>query len=51
MTRSQGDVLIPATALGCAELLRRSNVGVQDKEVVILGDSNVVGIPLAMLFR
>lgn len=42
---------VPCTALGCIELLRRSSVQIQGKNVVIVGDSNIVGMPLAMLFR
>lgn len=42
---------VPCTALGCIELLKRSHVDVLQKTVVIVGDSNIVGMPLAMLFR
>eukprot|EP00890_Picochlorum_soloecismus_P001321 jgi/Picsp_1/218/NSC_00217-R1_-methylenetetrahydrofolate dehydrogenase len=42
---------VPCTALGCIELLRRSKVDFEGKSVVIVGDSNIVGMPLAMLFR
>jgi len=42
---------VPCTALGCIELLRRSKVNFEGKSVVIVGDSNIVGMPLAMLFR
>lgn len=43
--------LIPCTALGCMELLTRSEIDLRGKEVVLMGDSNVVGTPLAMLLR
>lgn len=43
--------LIPCTALGCMELLDRSGINLEGKEVVLMGDSNVVGTPLAMLMR
>lgn len=42
---------VPCTALGCMELLRRSNIPLRNKSIVIVGDSNIVGMPLAMLFR
>lgn len=42
---------VPCTALGCIELLRRSGIMVMGKSVAIVGDSNIVGMPLAMLFR
>jgi methylenetetrahydrofolate dehydrogenase (NADP+)/methenyltetrahydrofolate cyclohydrolase len=40
---------IPCTPLGCLELLKRSNVEIQGKNVVIVGRSKLVGIPLAQL--
>ena len=43
--------LIPCTALGCMELLSRSKIDLNGKEAVLMGDSNVVGTPLAMLLR
>ena len=42
---------VPCTALGCVELLLRSGIELRGKRVVIVGDSNIVGMPLAMLFR
>lgn len=42
---------VPATALGCTELLERFSIPVTGKHVVILGDSNIVGTPLSMLLR
>lgn len=42
---------VPCTALGCVELLRRSGVPIAGRSVAIVGDSNIVGMPLAMLFR
>ena len=42
---------VPCTALGCVELLGRSGIELRGKRVVIVGDSNIVGMPLAMLFR
>lgn len=43
--------LVPCTALGCMELLSRSEIDLHGKEAVLMGDSNVVGTPLAMLLR
>ncbi len=42
---------VPCTAMGCIELLKRSGIQLKQKSVVIVGDSNIVGMPLAMLFR
>ena len=40
---------VPCTALGCVELLDRSNVDMCGKHVVVIGRSNIVGLPLALL--
>lgn len=49
--RGRAARFIPCTALGVIELLQRSSVAVRGKSVVVMGDSNIVGMPLAMLFR
>lgn len=41
----------PCPALACIELLKRSNLPIRNKKVVVVGDSNTVGLPLAVLFR
>jgi 5,10-methylene-tetrahydrofolate dehydrogenase/methenyl tetrahydrofolate cyclohydrolase len=51
LMRGRTASFVPCTALGCLELLQRSGVDVHHKTVVIVGDSNIVGMPLAMLFR
>ncbi|EFJ44877.1 hypothetical protein VOLCADRAFT_44449, partial [Volvox carteri f. nagariensis] len=51
LMRGRGVRLVPATPLGCVELLRRSGVEVQGKTCVVLGDSNIVGTPLAAMLR
>lgn len=40
---------IACTPQGCIELLDRSNVSIEGKEAVVLGRSNIVGIPVALL--
>lgn len=40
---------IPCTPKGCIELLDRYGVTIEGKEVVVIGRSNIVGLPLAML--
>jgi len=42
---------VPCTPAGCIELLQRSNVQVAGKEVVVLGRSNIVGMPVASLLQ
>jgi 5,10-methylene-tetrahydrofolate dehydrogenase/methenyl tetrahydrofolate cyclohydrolase len=39
----------PCMPLGCIELLDRYGVNIQGKEAVVLGPSNIVGLPTAML--
>jgi methylenetetrahydrofolate dehydrogenase (NADP+)/methenyltetrahydrofolate cyclohydrolase len=41
--------LVPCTAAGVMELLRRSNIAVEGAEAVIVGRSDIVGKPTAML--
>jgi methylenetetrahydrofolate dehydrogenase (NADP+)/methenyltetrahydrofolate cyclohydrolase len=41
--------LVPCTPLGCMEILRRSGVEVQGANAVVLGRSDIVGKPMAML--
>lgn len=43
MARGRAIHFVPATALGCIELLRRSGIDFKGKTAVVVGDSNVVG--------
>lgn len=43
--------LVPCTPLGIMELLQRSGIEVQGRSAVVVGDSNIVGTPLAALLR
>jgi 5,10-methylene-tetrahydrofolate dehydrogenase/methenyl tetrahydrofolate cyclohydrolase len=40
---------VPCTPAGCIELLVRSGVQIEGAEAVILGRSNIVGLPVSML--
>ena len=40
---------VPGTPAGVIELLRRSDIQIEGKECVIVGRSNIVGKPMAML--
>lgn len=51
LMRGRSAKFVPCTALGCVELLRRSHIPIKDRSVAIVGDSNIVGMPLAMLLR
>lgn len=43
------DFHVSCTPQGCIELLDRSGVTIEGKEAVVLGRSNIVGIPVALL--
>ena len=40
----------PCTPEGCIELLDRYNVEIEGKNVVVVGKSNVVGLPMSLMF-
>lgn len=42
---------VPCTPRGCIELLKRSNVEMKGKKAVVVGRSNVVGTPAALLLQ
>ena len=41
----------PCTPLGCIELLKYHNINIQKKNAVVIGDSQIVGKPLAMMLN
>ncbi len=41
--------LVPCTPSGCMEILKRSNIPVAGQEAVVVGRSDIVGKPVAML--
>jgi 5,10-methylene-tetrahydrofolate dehydrogenase/methenyl tetrahydrofolate cyclohydrolase len=42
-------LFVPCTPRGCIELLDRSGIGIEGRHAVVLGRSNIVGLPVAML--
>ena len=42
-------LFVPCTPKGCIELLDRSGIEIEGKQAVVLGRSNIVGLPVAML--
>lgn len=42
---------VPCTPAGCVELLQRTGIEVSGKEAVVLGRSNIVGMPVAQLLQ
>eukprot|EP00948_MAST-09A_sp_MAST-9A-sp1_P001576 g1576.t1 len=47
--RGRQPLFVPCTPKGCLELLRAYNVEISGKRAVVVGRSNIVGIPAAML--
>lgn len=46
----RGRTFVPATPLGGIELLKRSGIPIAGRQAVVVGRSEIVGRPLAMLF-
>ncbi|GBG69030.1 hypothetical protein CBR_g3728 [Chara braunii] len=44
-------MFVPCTPLGCVEILQRSGVQIAGKRAVVLGRSNIVGMPAALLLQ
>jgi len=42
-------LFVPCTPKGCIELLDRTGIEIEGKNAVVLGRSNIVGLPVAML--
>ena len=40
---------VPCAPLGCFELLKRYNITIKGKHVVVVGKSNIVGLPMSLL--
>jgi len=49
MSGREPPLAVPCTPKACMELLRRSGVEISGKRAVVLGRSNIVGMPVAML--
>ncbi len=47
--KQRAPLFVPCTPKGCIELLDRTGVDIAGKRAVVLGRSNIVGLPVAML--
>ena len=47
--KGRDPLFVPCTPAGCIELLIRSGVQIEGAEAVVLGRSNIVGLPVSML--
>ena len=45
------DCVLPCTPAGCMELLKRYNIPLDGKNAVVVGRSNIVGKPMALLLQ
>jgi 5,10-methylene-tetrahydrofolate dehydrogenase/methenyl tetrahydrofolate cyclohydrolase len=49
MTGRTPPLFVPCTPKGCVELLDRYNIPIEGKNAVVIGRSNIVGLPVSML--
>ena len=49
LTLNSDNYIAPCTPLGCIRLLKEYNIDIEGKKAVILGRSNIVGLPLSLL--
>ncbi|PSS34804.1 Methenyltetrahydrofolate cyclohydrolase [Actinidia chinensis var. chinensis] len=49
--RGREPLFIPCTPKGCVELLLRSGVDIMGKRAVVIGRSNIVGLPTSLLLQ
>ncbi|CAH2069199.1 unnamed protein product [Thlaspi arvense] len=49
--RGREPLFVPCTPKGCIELLHRYNVDIKGKRAVVIGRSNIVGMPAALLLQ
>ena len=49
--RGREPLFIPCTPKGCIELLIRSGIDVMGKKAVVIGRSNIVGLPASLLLQ
>ena len=47
--RGREPLFVPCTPKGCIELLHRCDVDIKGKQAVVIGRSNIVGMPVALL--
>ncbi|KAG7558088.1 Tetrahydrofolate dehydrogenase/cyclohydrolase catalytic domain [Arabidopsis suecica] len=49
--RGREPLFVPCTPKGCIELLHRYNIEIKGKKAVVIGRSNIVGMPAALLLQ
>ncbi|GFQ00191.1 bifunctional protein fold 2 [Phtheirospermum japonicum] len=48
LPKCRDPLLVPCTPKGCIELLSRSGMGIKGKNAVVVGRSNIVGLPVSL---
>lgn len=51
MMQGRKPLFVPCTPKGCMELLHRHKVQIKGKRAVVIGRSNIVGMPVALLLQ
>ena len=49
--RGRDPLFVPCTPKGCIELLHRYDIPIKGKRAVVIGRSNIVGMPAALLLQ
>lgn len=49
--RDREPLFVPCTPKGCIELLHRYGIAIKGKRAVVIGRSNIVGMPAALLLQ
>lgn len=49
--RGRESLFVPCTPKGCIELLHRYDIPIEGKRAVVIGRSNIVGMPVALLLQ
>lgn len=49
--RGREPLFLPCTPKGCIELLIRANIEISGKTAVVIGRSNIVGLPTSLLLQ
>lgn len=49
--RGRDPLFVPCTPKGCIELLHRYGIQIKGKKAVVIGRSNIVGMPAALLLQ
>lgn len=49
--RGREPLFVPCTPKGCIELLHRYGIDIKGKKAVVIGRSNIVGLPVSLLLQ